>query len=130
MLLFNQKTVVFLLLSKDLKLRTYLKQEYYLLYCRLWDISYVKGASQSEIIWKQDPTTDIWRVENVEWRKLHNNEHYWSYRSANIVRLIKYENLWWTVYEARMVKLRTSFKILAKFSQNLYLRMELMLANI
>ena len=40
--------------------------------------------------------------ENVEWRKLHNEELHSLYRSSNIIRLIKSTKLRWAVHIASM----------------------------
>ena len=50
------------------------------------------------------------RVENCEWRKLHNVELDISYRSHNIIRVIKSRR--WAGHEARMEEGRSAFKIL------------------
>ena len=52
------------------------------------------------------------RDENGEWRRLHNEEIYSLYRSANIVRVIKSRRLRWAGHVARMEEDRSAFKIL------------------
>ena len=52
------------------------------------------------------------RDENGEWRKLHNEEFHSSYRSPNIVRVIKSRRMIWTEHVARMEEGRSAFKIL------------------
>ena len=54
------------------------------------------------------------RDENVEWRRLHNEELHSLYRSPNIVRVIKYRRLRWVGHVARMEEGRSAFKILRK----------------
>ena len=53
------------------------------------------------------------RVENGEWRRLHNELHS-LYRSPNIVRVIKFRRLRWAGHLARMEEGRNVFKILGK----------------
>ena len=50
--------------------------------------------------------------ENGEWRRLHNEELHSSYRSANIVRVIKTRRLRWAGHVARMKEGSSAFKIL------------------
>ena len=52
------------------------------------------------------------RDENVEWRRLHNEELHSLYRSPNIVRVIKSRRLRLAGHVARMEEGRSSFKIL------------------
>ena len=52
------------------------------------------------------------RNENREWRRLHNEELLSSYRSASIVRVIKFRRLRWVAHVARMDEGQRSFKIL------------------
>ena len=52
------------------------------------------------------------RDENVEWRKLRNEELHSLYRSPNVVRVIKYGILRWAGHVARMEEGRSDFKIL------------------
>ena len=53
------------------------------------------------------------RDENGEWRRLHNEELHSSYRSPNIVRVIKSSRLRWSGLLARIEKgSRSAFKIL------------------
>ena len=49
---------------------------------------------------------------NGEWRRLHNEERNSSYRSPNIVRVIKSRKLRWTGHVARMEEGRSAFKML------------------
>ena len=51
------------------------------------------------------------RDENGEWRKLHNEELHSSYRSPNIVRVIKSRRLRWAGHVAR----RRKVGVLSKF---------------
>ena len=50
--------------------------------------------------------------ENVEWKRLHNEELHSFYRSPNIVRVIKSSRLRWAGHVARMEESRSPFKIL------------------
>ena len=50
------------------------------------------------------------RDENVEWRRLHNEELHSLYRSPNIVRVIKSRRLRWAGHVARMEEGRSAFK--------------------
>ena len=52
------------------------------------------------------------RDENVEWRRLHNEELHNLYRSPNIVRVIKSRRLRWAGHVARMEVSRSAFKII------------------
>ena len=52
------------------------------------------------------------RDENGEWRRLHNEEPHSLYRSPNIARVIKSRRLRWADHVARMVEVRSAFKIL------------------
>ena len=52
------------------------------------------------------------RDENVEWRRLHNEELHSLYRSPNIVRVIKSRRLRWTGHVARIEERRSAFKML------------------
>ena len=51
------------------------------------------------------------RDENVEWRRLHNEELHSLYRSHNIVMVIKSRRLRWAGHVARMEECRSAFKI-------------------
>ena len=48
----------------------------------------------------------------MEWRRLHNEELHSSYRSPNIVRVIKSSRLRWAGHLARMEEGRSAIKIL------------------
>jgi hypothetical protein len=50
--------------------------------------------------------------ENVEWRRLHNEELHSLCRSPNVVTLLKSRRLRWTGHVARMEEGRSVFKIL------------------
>ena len=50
--------------------------------------------------------------ENLDWRRLHNEEFHSLYRSPNIVRVIKSKILRWEGNVARMEESRDVFKIL------------------
>ena len=50
--------------------------------------------------------------ENGEWRRVHNEELHSSYRSSNLVRVIKSRRLKWAGHVARMEEGRSAFKIL------------------
>ena len=52
------------------------------------------------------------RIENNEWRRLHNDELHSLYRSPNIVRVIKSRRLRWAGYVARTEEGTSAFKIL------------------
>ena len=52
------------------------------------------------------------RDESVEWRRLHNEELNWFYRSPNITRGIRSRRLRWGGHVARMEEGRSAFKIL------------------
>ena len=52
------------------------------------------------------------RDENVEWRRLQNEELHSLYRSPYIVRVIKSRRLRWVKHVARMDESRSGFKIL------------------
>ena len=54
------------------------------------------------------------RDANGEWRRLHNEEFHSSYRSPNIVRMIKSKRLRWAGYLAKMEEgtRRSAYKIL------------------
>ena len=52
------------------------------------------------------------RDENVEWRRLHNEELHSLYRLPNIVKVIKSRRLTWAGHVARMEEGRSAFKIL------------------
>ena len=49
---------------------------------------------------------------NGEWRRLHNEQLHFLYRSPNIVRVIKSRRLRWAGHVARMEEDRNSYKIL------------------
>ena len=49
--------------------------------------------------------------ENVEWRRLHNEELHSLYRSLNIVRVIKSRRLRWAGHVATMEEDMSAFKI-------------------
>ena len=49
--------------------------------------------------------------DNREWKRLHSEEHHSSYRSPNIVRVIKSRRLGWAGHAARMEE----GKVLKKF---------------
>ena len=51
-------------------------------------------------------------LSNREWRRLHNEELHSSYRSPNIVRVIKSRRLRWAGHVARMEEGRSALKIL------------------
>ena len=51
------------------------------------------------------------KVENGEWRRLHNEELDSLYRFPNIVRVIKSRTLRWTRHVARMEENTSAFKI-------------------
>ena len=50
--------------------------------------------------------------ENGEWRRLHNEQLHSLYRSANIVRVIKYRRFRWAGHIARMEEGMSAFNIL------------------
>ena len=50
--------------------------------------------------------------ENGDWKRLHNEEFHSSYRSPNIVRVIRSTRLRSAGYVARMKESRSAFKIL------------------
>ena len=50
--------------------------------------------------------------ENVEWRRLHNEELHSLYRSPNVVMVITSRRLRWAGHIARMEEGRSAFKIL------------------
>ena len=50
--------------------------------------------------------------ENGEWRRRHSEELHSLYRSPNIFRVIKSRRLRWAGHVARMVEVRSAFKIL------------------
>ena len=50
--------------------------------------------------------------ENLEWRRLRNEEFHSLYRSPNIVRVIKSRILKWAGHVARMEEGRSAIKIL------------------
>ena len=52
------------------------------------------------------------RNENVEWRRLHNEELHILHRSPNIVRVIKSRRLRWAGHVAIKEEGRSAFKIL------------------
>jgi hypothetical protein len=52
------------------------------------------------------------RDQNVEWRRLHNEELHSLYRSPNIVRVIKSRRVRWAGHVARMEDGSSSFKFL------------------
>ena len=52
------------------------------------------------------------RAANEEWRRLHNEELHSSYRSPNIVSVIKSRRLKRAGHVARMEEVRSTFKIL------------------
>ena len=52
------------------------------------------------------------KVNNVEWRRLHNEELHSVYCSSNIVRVIKSRILRWAGHVARMEEGGSAFKIL------------------
>ena len=52
------------------------------------------------------------RVENVEWRRLHNEVLRSLYRSPNIVKVIKCKRWRWSCHVARMEEGMKAFKIL------------------
>ena len=52
------------------------------------------------------------RDENGEWRRFHNEELHSSYRSPDILRVIKFRGLRWAGNVARMKEGRIVFKIL------------------
>ena len=66
---------------------------------------YLKTGSRGEHL---NPKRD----ENGEWRRLHNEELHSLYCSANIVRVIKSNRLWWAGHVARTAEGRRAFKIL------------------
>jgi hypothetical protein len=51
------------------------------------------------------------RDDNGKWRRLHNQQRHYLYRSPNIVRMIKSRRLTWAGHVARMEEGRISFKI-------------------
>ena len=53
------------------------------------------------------------RDENVEWRRLHNEELNSLYHSPNTLRVIKSRIIRWAGYAARMEEGRNVFKILS-----------------
>ena len=52
------------------------------------------------------------RDANLEWRRLHNEEFHFLYRSHNIVRVIKSRSLRWASHITRMKEGSSAFKIL------------------
>jgi hypothetical protein len=52
------------------------------------------------------------RDSNGKWRRLHNVELHYLYRSPNVVRVVKLRRLRWAGHVARMEEGRSSFKIL------------------
>ena len=54
----------------------------------------------------------LFRSENGEWRRLHNEALHSLYRSPNIVRVMKSRRFRWAGHVARMEKGRSVFKIL------------------
>ena len=56
------------------------------------------------------------RDENGEWRRLHNEELHFLYRSPNIVKVITPRRLSWAGHVARMEEGRSAFKILTSKS--------------
>ena len=77
-------------------------------------VSYIKGGTQVNSIWKQDSEENIWKKNdaNGEWRKLSNEELHGLYRSPNIVRVIKARRLRLVGHLARMEEGRSAFKSL------------------
>ena len=75
-------------------------------------LSYIKGGTQANGIWKHDPEANIWVQEGWEWEV--ENAPQWGiqslYRSPNIVRAIKYRRLRWAGHEARMKEGSSVFK--------------------
>ena len=57
------------------------------------------------------------RVENGEWRRLHNEELHSLYSSPNIIRVIKSRRLRWAGHVARIEEGRSAFKILINVSK-------------
>ena len=51
------------------------------------------------------------RDENGEWRRLHNEKLHSSYRTPNIVRVIKSRTLRWSPHIARIEEGRSALKI-------------------
>jgi hypothetical protein len=67
---------------------------------------------QAKGIWKQDPEANIWakRDDNGECRRFHKEELNISYRSPNIVRLIKSKRIRWAGHAARMEEGRSALR--------------------
>ena len=62
-------------------------------------------------IWKQDSEANIWTQEdeNVEWKRLQNEELYNSFHLPNIVRVMKSRRLSWAGHVAWMEEGRSTF---------------------
>ena len=52
------------------------------------------------------------RDENGEWRRLHNDDFHWLYRSPNIVTVIISRRLSWAGHVTKIEEGRRAFKIL------------------
>ena len=54
---------------------------------KTWSLT-LREERRQRVFEKQDHEANIWRQENEEWRRLHNEELHCLYLSPNIVRVI------------------------------------------
>ena len=103
------------LLSKNLKIKIYktIILPVVLYGCETWSLTLREESRltvfENRILRRIFGTK---RVENGEWRRLHNEELYSLYRSPHIVRVIQSRRLRWAGHVARMEEGRSAFKIL------------------
>jgi len=104
MLLFSPKNVVFST-SKNLTIKIYktIILPVVIYGCETWSLTLREECSlrvfENRIL-RQIVRSK--RDENIEWRRLHNEELHSLYRSPNIVRVIKSSILRWAGHVARM----------------------------
>ena len=101
------------LLSKNLKIKIYITITLaVVLYdCETWSLT-LREESRLRVFENRilrrifGPKRD----ENGEWRRIHSEELHSLYRSANIVRVIKFRRLRWADHIARMEEGKSAFK--------------------